>query len=188
MIEAGTIDALSTIGLLESIEALYPLMALIHVFPDNARHHHAKLVKQWLARPGCRIRLHSVPACCSHLNPIKRLWGVMHKNITHNEAYEICKHFADATLGFLRETTPQRSREFRSAATDNFRVINPRQFRVPAQAEYSINAKGVGNQALKPQSARALRAPGCGDHDHNDKSRQQEAHARADAERVEHGL
>src|ERR1700728_3930825 len=58
MIEAETIDAISTIRLLESLELLYPLMACIHVFLDNARYHHAKLVKEWLARPSCRIKLH----------------------------------------------------------------------------------------------------------------------------------
>ena len=46
MIEALTIDAASTIRLLQSIEALYPMLALIHVFLDNARYHHAKLVQQ----------------------------------------------------------------------------------------------------------------------------------------------
>ena len=46
MIEAETIDAMSTIRLLESLELLYPLMACIHVFLDNARYHHAKLVKR----------------------------------------------------------------------------------------------------------------------------------------------
>src|ERR1700724_2283888 len=49
MIEALTIDAASTIRLLESIEALYPMLVLIHVFLDNARYHHAKLVREWLA-------------------------------------------------------------------------------------------------------------------------------------------
>ena len=49
MIEALTIDAASTIRLLQSIEALYPMLALIHVFLDNARYHHAKLVQQWLS-------------------------------------------------------------------------------------------------------------------------------------------
>jgi hypothetical protein len=48
--------------LLESIEALYPLLICIHVFLDNARYHHAKLVQEWLSRPGCRIRLHFLPA------------------------------------------------------------------------------------------------------------------------------
>ena len=43
MIEALTIDAASTIRLLQSIEVLYPMLALIHVFLDNARYHHAKL-------------------------------------------------------------------------------------------------------------------------------------------------
>jgi hypothetical protein len=36
-------------------------MMLIHVFLD-ARYQHAKLVQQWLARPGCRIKLHFIPS------------------------------------------------------------------------------------------------------------------------------
>ena len=69
MIEAETIDAMSTIQLLESLQLLYPLMVCIHVFLDNARYHHATLVKEWLSRPGCRIKLHFLPAYCPHLNP-----------------------------------------------------------------------------------------------------------------------
>jgi hypothetical protein len=57
-----SVDALSTILLLTSIETLYPGLRLIHVFLDNARYHHARLVQAWLARPDCRIRLHFVPA------------------------------------------------------------------------------------------------------------------------------
>jgi transposase len=64
---------------LTAIEALYPGMRMIHVFLDNARHHHAKLVQAWLARPNCRIRPHFVPTYCPHLNPIERLWGLMHR-------------------------------------------------------------------------------------------------------------
>ena len=45
-----------------SIEALYPAMRLIQVFLDNARYHHAKLVQEWMARPGRRIRLHFIPS------------------------------------------------------------------------------------------------------------------------------
>jgi transposase len=132
MIEVETVDALSTIKLLESIEALYPMLALIHVFLDNARYHHAKLVQEWLARPGCRIRFHFVPAYCPHLNPIERLWGVMHKHVTHNKCYATCREFAGATLGFLRETVPRDWTEFRDSVTDNFRVISPSDFRVMA--------------------------------------------------------
>jgi hypothetical protein len=39
--------------------------------------------RSWLARPDCRIKLHYVPAYCPLLNPIERLWGLMHKHITH---------------------------------------------------------------------------------------------------------
>jgi transposase len=64
MIDVQTVDAASTIALLEVLEALYPLMMLIHVFLDNARYHHAKLVQEWLEWPGCRIRLHFIPSYC----------------------------------------------------------------------------------------------------------------------------
>jgi len=130
MIEVETVDAASTIKLLESIAALYPLLALIHVFLDNASYHHAKLVQEWLSRPGCRIKLHFIPPYCPHLNPIERLWGVMHRHVTHNKCYSTCAQFADATLGFLRENVPRNWSKFRDSVTDNFRVISPKDFRV----------------------------------------------------------
>ena len=130
MIEAMTIDAASTIRLLESIEALYPMLVLIHVFLDNARYHHAKLVREWLAQPGRRIKLHFIPPYCPHLNPIERLWGLMHRHVTHNKCYATCGQFADATLDFLRDKVPKNWGSFRDSVTDNFRVINPKDFRL----------------------------------------------------------
>lgn len=56
------------------------------------------------------------------------LWGVMHKHVTHNEYYATCAQFADATLGFLRQKVPRNWSRFRDLATDNFRVINPKDF------------------------------------------------------------
>jgi transposase len=130
MIDVETVNAASTITLLEAIEAIYPMLALIHVFLDNARYHHAKLVQEWLARPDCRIKLHFIPSYCPHLNPIERLWGLMHRNVTHNETYETCAQFADAALGFLRDKVPRNWADFCDSVADNFRVINPKDFRV----------------------------------------------------------
>ncbi len=130
MNEVVTVDATSTIRLLEAIAAFYPMLALIHVFLDNARYHHAKLVQEWLARPGCRIKLHFIPSYCPHLNPIERLCGLMHRNVTHNKCYATCAQFADATLGFLREKVPRNWADLCDSVTDNFRVINPKDFRV----------------------------------------------------------
>lgn len=130
MIEAETIDAASTIRLLEALETLYPLLTAIHVFLDNARYHHARLVQNWLAQPGRRIRLHFIPAYCPHLNPIERLWGAMHKHVTHNKCYATSRAFAGAVLSFLQEKVSQNWTELRDSITDNFRVINPKDFRV----------------------------------------------------------
>ena len=130
MIDVETVDAASTIRLLEAIEAMYPLLVTIHVFLDNARYHHAKLVQEWLAQPERRIRLHFVPAYCPHLNPIERLWGLMHKHLTHNKTYATYREFAEAALTFLREKVPKNWPQFCDSVTDNFRVINPKDFRV----------------------------------------------------------
>jgi len=111
MIEAETIDAASTIRLLEALETLYPILAVIHVFLDNARYHHARLVQDWLAQPGRRVRLHFIPAYCPHLNPIERLWGAMHKHVTHNKCYATFREFADEALTFLRKDVPENWQE-----------------------------------------------------------------------------
>jgi hypothetical protein len=71
MIEAVTVNAISTIMLLIAIETMCPGKRLIHLFVDNARYHHAKLVQAWLARPECRIKLHFIPTSSP---PIARIW------------------------------------------------------------------------------------------------------------------
>ena len=130
MREVLTVDAMSTIALLMSIGALYPAMRLILVFLDNARYHHAKLVREWLAEPGRRIKLHFIPAYCPHLNPIERLWGLMHRNLTHNRCYATYNEFCDTMLWFLNEKVPKNWSTLCDYVSDNFRVISPQDFRV----------------------------------------------------------
>ena len=129
MIEAETIDAASTIRLLESLEALYPLLTIIHVYLDNARYHHAKIVQAWLAQPGRRIRLHFIPPYCPHLNPIERLWGAMHKHVTHNKCYATSREFAGEVLTFLREKVPQNWSDLCDSVTDDDSGEAAHQFR-----------------------------------------------------------
>ena len=103
---------------------------MTHVYPDDARYHHAVLVQAWLAQPGRRIRLHFIPAYCPHLNPIERLWGLMHRLLTHNKCYATHREFAEVMLDFLRKQVPRQWPKFRDSVTDNFRVIDPMNFRV----------------------------------------------------------
>ena len=130
MIEVLTVDALSTIALLSAIEAAHPLLRKIHVFLDNAKYHKAHMVRDWLARPGCRIKLHFIPTYCPHLDPIERLWGLMHKHVTHNRCYAKFKDFCSAVLTFLRNEVPKNWPVYCDSVTDNFRVISPKDFRV----------------------------------------------------------
>jgi hypothetical protein len=44
--------------------------------------------------------------------------------------FTTCAQFADATLSFLREKVPGNWANLCDSVTDNFRVINPKDFRV----------------------------------------------------------
>lgn len=130
MLLVERVDAESTIALLGAIERQFPALRRIHVFVDNARCHRSHAVRHWLCRPGCRIRLHFVPPYCPHLNPIERLWGAMHKALTHNRCCATFRAFQTEVLTFLRRTVPQTWDNLCDAVTDNFRIREPAKFRI----------------------------------------------------------
>jgi transposase len=130
MQDVPVVDAMTTIVLPIAIQAMYPRKRLIHVFLDNARYHHAKLVQQWLVQPGGRIGLHFIPAYCPHLDPIERLWGLMQGHIGHNQCRATFKDFREAILDFLRVEVSRKWRHYCDEITDNFRIIDPKDSRV----------------------------------------------------------
>lgn len=129
-VEPTTVDGVSAAQLLAKIEARNPDKRVIHVIWDNAAYHKGPDVRAFLARPDCRIHLIQLPPYCPHLNPIERLWAVMHQNVTHNRHYQTQKQFANAILRFFRETIPKEWQTFRSQVSDNFRIITHEKFRV----------------------------------------------------------
>lgn len=130
MLLVDRVDTQSTMRLLAAIERGFPRQRRIHVVADRARCHRSNMLRAWLARPGCRIRMHLLPPYCPHLNPIERLWGEMHKAITHNRCSKSFPAFQAEILTFLRRTVPQNWASFCDAITDNFRVRDPAQFRI----------------------------------------------------------
>ena len=130
LVEAERIDAASTIALLAKLEASNPGKRRIYVIVDNARYHHARVVRQWLERPDCRITLVFLPAYAPHLNAIERLWAVMHREVTHNKFPASFGHFVDAVFDFFRRRLPQEWTKWRDTVTDNFRIISHKDFRV----------------------------------------------------------
>ena len=123
LVEAERIDAVSTIALLAKLEASNPGKRRIYVIVDNARYHHARVVRQWLERPDCRITLVFLPAYAPHLNAIERLWAVMHREVTHNKFPASFSHFVEAIFDFFRRRMPQEWTKWRDTVTDNFRII-----------------------------------------------------------------
>jgi hypothetical protein len=66
----------------------------------------------------------------ARMNLIERLWGLMHKHLTHNKTYATYREFAEVTLDFLTHKVPNCWPEVCESVADNFRVINPKDFRV----------------------------------------------------------
>jgi transposase len=79
---------------------------------------------------GSRIRLHFIPSYCQHLDPIERLWGLMHRHCNHNKCYAGFTDLIRAVLTFLREKVLRNWHIYRDQVADNFRVIDPADFRV----------------------------------------------------------
>jgi len=72
-VESDKISAETTLRLLQRLCVRYPGERIIHVIVDNARYHHARDVKAWLARDGCRVRLHFLPPHAPTLNALERI-------------------------------------------------------------------------------------------------------------------
>src|ERR1039458_3795683 len=96
----------------------------------------ATITRSWCRRGwhgrGAGSGLHFIPVYCPHLDPIERLWGLMHRHATHNECYETFAEFSDAMLRFLREEVPRKGHIYCDEVTDNFRIISPKDFRILA--------------------------------------------------------
>jgi len=125
-----TVDGVSAVQLLAKIEARNHDKRIIHVIWDNAAYHKGPDVRAFLSRKNCRIHLIQLPPYCPHLNPIERLWAVMHQHVTHNRAYPSQKQFTEAILKFFRKTIPKQWTGFRTQVTDNFHVISEQNLRV----------------------------------------------------------
>ncbi|PSJ49378.1 IS630 family transposase, partial [Mesorhizobium ephedrae] len=96
LVETLKMTTQTTIDLLARLERHNPDKRIIHVILDRAPVHRGQAVRDWLARPGCRIRLHFLPAYAPNLNAIERLWKLMHEHVTHNRYHDSFRAFAEA--------------------------------------------------------------------------------------------
>jgi transposase len=102
VIESDTIDAASTIDLLENLTLKYAACKKIHIILDNARYHYSEKVKKYM-EGNKKINLVFLPPYSPELNLIERVWKYFKKNVLYNKYYENVKAFRRAAEKFFRE-------------------------------------------------------------------------------------
>lgn len=118
-----TINGEADIEFLKEIEKMYPQAKKIHLIWDQAGYHTGKNVKEFLKNS--RIKVHYLPPRSPNLNPIERLWKIMHEYVSNNRTYEKFKHFKESLFYFFDHTMPNIKDILISRITDNFQRINP---------------------------------------------------------------
>jgi len=68
----------------------------IVILLDNAKYHHAVLVRPFLKNHRDRLALQFLPAYSPELNPIERVWKLTRKLCTHNTYFEKLETLIDA--------------------------------------------------------------------------------------------
>jgi transposase len=96
-----TINAEETIKLFDKIQETYPNKKKIHLILDNARYYKNKLIKAYLRKRKCRIKLLFLPAYSPNLNFIERLWHFMKKYIIGIQRWDKFKDFEDYIHNFF---------------------------------------------------------------------------------------
>lgn len=90
---SDTINTVTVIEFLDKIQAHYWWCAMIYLICDNATYYKNKLVQEYLARPGCCIKLIFLPSYSPNLNFIERLWKYMHQKVIGVKYREKFKEF-----------------------------------------------------------------------------------------------
>lgn len=94
----------------------------VHLIWDNARYHHSKQVKEFAKELG--IKLHYLPPYSPNLNPVERMWKLMHEQVRYNRYYPTFSEFTNATVNFFK-TIGRQKKILRGRITDNFQTILP---------------------------------------------------------------
>jgi transposase len=104
------------------IEARYPAARTITLIADNATYNRAAVVREWLARPGCRVRVVYLPPYAPNLNLIERLWWFFKKKALWNTHYRTLADFRAAIRAFF-DNLSQWTAELASLLTNRFHLI-----------------------------------------------------------------
>lgn len=92
----------------------------IHLIWDNAGYHRSEQVGEFVK--GTKIKLHFLPPYSPNLNPIERLWKVMHEQVTYNRYYEKFADFTEGILHFFNNISEHKD-IISKRINDNFQLL-----------------------------------------------------------------
>lgn len=118
--ENERINSDSIVGFLKKLEEANTKQNKIYLICDNAGYHKGKKVKEFLEKS--KIKLIFLPAYSPNLNPIERLWKVMHENVTYNKYYLKFSDFTEAIRNFFG-SIPKLYDQLIDRITDNFSMV-----------------------------------------------------------------
>ncbi len=119
--QVDTVDADAIALFLSELRKINPGKHFIHVIWDRAGYHCDKEIQKFAK--GLAIKLHYLPPYSPNLNPIERLWKMMHEQVTYNRYYATFSEFTKATLNFLKNIGRKKIM-LRARITDNFEVLH----------------------------------------------------------------
>lgn len=104
----------------KQLMAANPTAERIHIILDNAGYHKSKELLSFIETTN--ITLHYLPPYSPNLNPIERLWKIMHEQVTYNRYYPKLSDFKEAVLNFFNNIE-QFKPIIQSRINDNFQRL-----------------------------------------------------------------
>ena len=123
--EAKKINEVSIQSFLYQIRKRHPGRYKVHIIWDNAGYHCSQLVRAFAQELG--IEIHYLPPYSPNLNPIERLWKIMHEHVTYNRYYETFADFSAAIRYFFKQISKKKSL-LTTRITDHFQLLDAPNF------------------------------------------------------------
>lgn len=115
-----TIDHTHIETFLKILRSYHTDNCVIHLIWDGAGYHkHADVL---VLAELLNIKLHRLPPYSPNLNPIERLWKLMHEQVRYNRYYEKFSEFTRAVLNFFKSIGRKKT-ILRNRISDHFQIL-----------------------------------------------------------------
>lgn len=123
--QSDKVNELSIQSFLTKLRKQHPNNKKMHIIWDNAGYHRSAVVQSYAK--SLRIEIHYLPPYSPNLNPVERLWKLMHEQVTYNQYYETFKDFTGAIKHFFRHISKKKT-ILQARITDNFQLLDKPKF------------------------------------------------------------